>query len=107
MSTVQDAVRFVTHLRNNSILSEQEKEIVWSPTHPEINPYYGLGFELNFKNDKLESVGHTGAQDKARTIMRYYFEADIGISLMSNSENFDSTACLNGLMNIILSDSTE
>jgi hypothetical protein len=39
--------------------------------------------------------------------MRYYFEADIGISLMSNSENFDSTACLNGLMNIILSDSTE
>jgi len=32
-------------------------------------------------------VGHTGAQDKTRTEMRYYLLEDFGIAFMTNSEN--------------------
>jgi hypothetical protein len=41
MSTVADAVRFAAHFRNNSLLTDEEKAIVWKPYHPEKNSGYG------------------------------------------------------------------
>ena len=31
LSTVEDATRFVAHFRNESLLTNKEKEIAWSP----------------------------------------------------------------------------
>ena len=62
MSTVYDAVVFGAHFRNESLLNDGQKYRAWKPYRKAQNSYYGLGFEVLWKNDTtLVRVGHAGS----------------------------------------------
>ncbi|MBN1272898.1 MAG: serine hydrolase [Candidatus Aminicenantes bacterium] len=80
-STVQDMLKYDRALRENRLLSEETKEIMFTVTPPAEN--YGLGWEkLVFKGD--EYVGHVGGCPGFAADYKSFFKDQIMIIVLSN-----------------------
>lgn len=102
ISTVEDAARFCAHLRNESILTKSEKQLLWSPWYSN-TPGYGQGFALerSVPSGEVSVVGHNGNQEKTSTALRYYLHKDTCIVIMSNSEDMKQDEVVSALQRIL------
>jgi len=87
LSTMKDAFTFFNEVfLTEKHLNKTEKEEAFKGVNG-VN--YGLGFQIYNKTGLPYAVGHTGSQEKASTIAKYYPQISTVIVVMSNSEDFD------------------
>ncbi len=84
LSTINDMYLWDKSLSENSILSQETKKLMFQPTKLKngkiIN--YGLGWEINKKNNKI--VSHTGSLASFGAYNQYDIENDCYVILFSN-----------------------
>jgi CubicO group peptidase (beta-lactamase class C family) len=87
ISTIDDLAGFAEGLLSDEFLDEELRRTLWTEqrTLGGRATGYGLGFGLG-KSGEERRVSHTGAQEKARTILVLYPDSNRGIVVMSNSE---------------------
>jgi len=87
-STVEDLYKWMTALKNNQLLSQQEFDEVMeiSKTTKNAEIPYGFGFEVR-KRDNNISYGHTGSWDGYITFTHYASKNDRTIIVLNNFKN--------------------
>jgi CubicO group peptidase (beta-lactamase class C family) len=83
MSNLEDGLQFCMNLDKK--LTLYEKIFSWKTFAD--NPTYGLGFQIwdDFETNRF-SVGHSGNQQKATTLLRYYPKDRTSLVILSNDE---------------------
>jgi hypothetical protein len=83
MSNLEDSLKFCMNLDKK--LTLYEKILSWK-TFADC-PTYGLGFQVwdDFGTNRF-SVGHSGNQQKATTLLRYYPKDRTSLVILSNDE---------------------
>lgn len=91
-STVEDLYKWITALKSNQLLNQQEFDEVMKTSHTSNNKAvnYGFGFEVRKKDDKIFSYGHTGSWDGYITFIYYNAQKDRTIIVLNN---FDKGVC--------------
>lgn len=85
-STVEDLYKWTNALKGNTLLTQQEFEEVMKITQTSNNKkvYYGFGFDVRQKDDKILSYGHTGSWDGYSTLVYYNAKDDRTIIVLNN-----------------------
>ncbi|HTN47290.1 MAG TPA: serine hydrolase domain-containing protein [Flavipsychrobacter sp.] len=91
-STVEDLYKWITALKNNQLLSQQEFDEVMTISYTSNNKAvnYGFGFDVRKKDGKIISYGHTGSWDGYITFIYYNAQKDRTIIVLNN---FDKGVC--------------
>jgi len=91
-TTVEDMYKWTSALKRNQLLSRQELDTIMaiSQTTDSKNIYYGFGFDVRQKDNKLSSYGHTGSWDGYITLIYYNVAQDRTIIVLNN---FDKGIC--------------
>lgn len=86
VSTAEDLARFCGALMDESLLSADEKQRLWTEqiTTEDEPTEYGLGFSVG-THEGRRYIEHAGVQTKARSRLRLYPDEDLCIVVMSNS----------------------
>jgi len=84
LSTINDMYLWDKSLSENSILSQEIEQLMFQPTKLKNGEiiYYGLGWEIDKKNNKI--VSHTGSLASFGAYNQYNIENDCYIILFSN-----------------------
>lgn len=98
ISTPQDLARFCGALMGDTLLTADEKAMLWAeqkqadgePTE------YGLGFGVG-ERDGRRHVQHAGVQPKARSHLRLYPDEDLCVVVMSNTTTAKTTELVNAI----------
>jgi len=87
-STVEDLYKWITALKNNTLLTQSEFDEVMKITKTTDNNdvTYGFGFEVR-KNENSISYGHTGSWDNYITFIHYSSKNDRTIIVLNNFRN--------------------
>ncbi|MCP3919043.1 MAG: beta-lactamase family protein [bacterium] len=87
LSNVDDLARLAIGLIGDDLLSEEARTVAWTAqeTNKGKATGYGLGFGVARIGESLR-IGHTGSQEKTRTLMWLFPAEEIGVALMSNSQ---------------------
>lgn len=87
ISSVGDLARFAAALCREDLLPRAVLDEMWTPqaTNDGELTDYGLGFGVSREDDRLR-ISHSGAQEKARTLMQIYPDEGRALVLMTNSE---------------------
>lgn len=102
ISNIGDLTSFAVGLLNQRLLSEETYETMWTPqkTSDGEATAYAFGFGVSKRNN-VRHVGHSGSQEKTRTMMLFQPETGSGIAIMCNTEGVDlrelSSALLDAL----------
>lgn len=92
ISDLDDLARFAAALNDPDFMTPELRTLLWTPrmTKADKPARYALGFGVR-RNDQGEwtSVGHSGAQEKTRTIMTVNPNSGSGVVVMTNSEFVD------------------
>jgi CubicO group peptidase (beta-lactamase class C family) len=82
-STIDDLLRFENALRNNVLISQKTKEILFTPKKELSASSYGYGFQVRMFDDKLR-VGHTGGYIGINNHFSMYLNKDYTMIILSN-----------------------
>ena len=92
-TTPSDLAKFCSAVRDTSkgtrgaYLSQQlAKEMLTPSGKPDGGDAYGLGFEFRGKGENA-SIGHGGSNAGFKSEMLYFFQRDLGVVLMTNSDS--------------------
>ena len=87
VSTVGDLARFARGLCGEELLPRATLDVMWTRqrTRDGERTNYGLGFGVSSTADEVR-IGHTGAQEKTRTLMQVRPDAGHAVVVMTNSE---------------------
>lgn len=87
ISTVEDLARFAKGLLDGGLVSKESQGLMWTrqKTADGKAHNYGLGFSITGKG-KNRLIGHSGGQEKTRTIMLFNPETGVGAVVMTNAE---------------------
>ncbi len=87
-STVEDLYKWISALKNNQLLSQQEFNEVVATSYTSNNKAvnYGFGFEVRKKEDSILSYGHTGSWDGYITLIYYNVTKDRTVIVLNNFE---------------------
>ncbi len=87
ISNVGDLARFAAALLDDTLLSRELREQMWTnaATRDGKRTGYGLGFSVS-STDGVRLVAHSGSQEKTRTLMQLRPDERRAVVLMSNSE---------------------
>ena len=102
-STVDDMLLWDKALVNEKLLPKKYMDIIFTKHSPDGNHHYGYGWELRKvnvgnKNNKIETISHSGRVDGYRTIFTQIPKTNSCIVLFSNSSN----SLLHGINTAIL-----
>lgn len=102
ISNIGDLTRFAVGLLNKRLLSEESYKKMWTPqqTADGEETSYALGFGVSKRNG-LTHVGHSGSQEKTRTLMVFQPETGRGVTIMCNTEGVNLRELSNGLLDVI------
>lgn len=91
-TTVEDMYKWTNALKRNQLLSREELDTIMaiSQTNDNKKIYYGFGFDVRQKDNKLSSYGHTGSWDGYITLVYYNLAKDRTIIVFNN---FDKGIC--------------
>ncbi|MEJ8758348.1 serine hydrolase [Pontibacter sp. H259] len=81
-STVTDLAKFDAALKGNKLLSEDSKELLFTPVMKD----YGYGFVIDKAGDK-QRISHSGAINGFKANFIRFPEQDIAITILSNYES--------------------
>ena len=84
-STAPDLCRFALQLLHGSILTQENRQLLWTPrklNNGKITSY-GLGWVIGSTKDH-HYVAHSGSQLGARSYLRIYPDADLVVVILSN-----------------------
>lgn len=81
-STIGDLGNYIKALMERKLLKKESYEQIWTK-QPDAD--YAFGFDVRGEGKTLR-VGHSGSQNKTRTIFIMYPELKIGVGVMCNSE---------------------
>jgi CubicO group peptidase (beta-lactamase class C family) len=82
-STADDLLKFENALRNNVLVSEKTKEILFTPKKELNAPSYGYGFQVRTFDDKLQ-VGHSGGYVGINNQFSMYRNKGYTVIILSN-----------------------
>jgi serine beta-lactamase-like protein LACTB len=89
VSTAEDFAKFGTGLVNRKLVSEQTEARMWTRqklANGNGTTNYGLGFTFGKTPGGREWVGHSGSQEKTKTMMMLEPKSKRGVVVMTNSE---------------------
>ncbi|MGB0589599.1 MAG: serine hydrolase domain-containing protein [Myxococcota bacterium] len=98
ISTPQDLARFCQGLMGDTLLTADEKTLLWTEqtkTDGE-GTDYGLGFSVGDRDGRAY-VEHAGVQPKTRSHLRLYPEENLCIVVMTNTTTAKTTALIDGI----------
>lgn len=83
-STVSDLAKFMTCLMGNKLLTESEKDLMFTPYNPNplVDQLYGYGTEIQRGNRQI--VGHSGALPGFKTQLGFHRTKKKGVILLRN-----------------------
>ncbi|CAN5682067.1 hypothetical protein BH10CYA1_BH10CYA1_03220 [soil metagenome] len=101
LTTIDDMARWDESLRNNKILTAEQRKLAWSSGKLDSgavinNEGDGYGFGLN-TDLKLGMVWHKGAWTGTSTCVRTYVKTGITIVVLSNDENAEACEIVNDI----------
>ena len=92
ISDLDDLARFAAAINDPDFMTPELRTLLWTPrmTKGDKPARYAMGFGVR-RNEEGEwtSVGHSGAQEKTRTIMTVKPNTGSGVVVMTNSEFVD------------------
>jgi CubicO group peptidase (beta-lactamase class C family) len=91
-STVEDLLRFENALRNNSLISEKSKNILFTAKKELNASTYGYGFRVRTFGDKLQ-VGHTGGYIGINNLFSMYLNKGYTVIILSNVDLVSGSPC--------------
>jgi len=102
ISNIDDLTSFALGLLNQRLLSEETYEMMWTPqkTSDGEDTAYALGFGIS-KRDDVRYVGHSGSQEKTRTMMLFQPDTGRGVAIMCNTEGVNLGELSSGLLDAL------
>lgn len=93
-STAEDFARFAAGLLDRKLVTEKTAGAMWQPQKTAAGTVtdYGLGFGFGTTPGGVKWVGHTGSQEKTRTVMMLDPNGKRAVVVMTNSEWGNPTA---------------
>jgi serine beta-lactamase-like protein LACTB, mitochondrial len=87
LSNIDDLTRWGQSLVNRKVVSAETGAQMWTPQKTASGgaTTYGLGFEVGDEDGRL-LVGHSGAQEKTRTLLVLFPKEKRGVAVMCNCE---------------------
>jgi CubicO group peptidase (beta-lactamase class C family) len=87
LSSTEDFAKFAAGLVNRKLVSEQTEAAMWQPLKLKTGAAtnYGLGFTFGKTPGGHSWVGHSGSQEKTRTMMMLVPKSKTAVVVMSNS----------------------
>ncbi len=92
ISTIGDIARYGVGLLEGKLVSADTEKLMWTSqsTSDGTQNTYGLGFQV-FNPENPRILGHSGAQEKTRTVLVLSPESETGVVVMSNCEYANPT----------------
>ncbi len=103
-STPRDLAAFGVGLLNHKLVTEKTETLMWTrqtPPNPTGARPYGLGFFVQENPGGSRRVGHTGSQEKARTVLLLEPQARRGVVVMTSSEWADPMRIATAAVNLL------
>lgn len=89
VSTSEDLVKWSEALKGTKVLTASEKELAWTPDPVALKfkEPYGFGWVPGYEKGKRVVIEHGGSINGFNSMLRYLFEPDVSIAVLSNRED--------------------
>lgn len=87
-SSVIDLLKFYDALKNNQLLDEKHKELMFQPHINTTYGHYGYGIGIS-ENNKQKIIGHLGGFYGIRGELMWYKDAGYTVAILSNTDQTD------------------